>query len=127
MSWSIEEHIGEGRPWPEQVVVYRGETDECLTYVRRSMSGVSRMAELMDALAAENAKLREQLEYDRQTSRSRLERIDQLKAENAKLRELCEDMLDCIEIRMVYGRPLTSEMYEGFAQRAGELGIEVDG
>ena len=59
MSWSIEEHIGEGRPWPEQVVVYRGETDESLTYARRSLSDVNQMVELMDTLAAENAKLRE--------------------------------------------------------------------
>lgn len=59
MSWSIEEHIGEGRPWPEQVVVYRGETDESLTYARRSLSDLNRMVELMDTLAAENAKLRE--------------------------------------------------------------------
>lgn len=59
MSWSIEEHIGEGRPWPEQVVVYRGETDESLTYARRSLSDVNQMVELMDTLADENAKLRE--------------------------------------------------------------------
>lgn len=59
MSWSIEEHIGEGRPWPEQVVVYRGETDESLTYARRSLSDVNQMVELMDTLAADNAKLRE--------------------------------------------------------------------
>ncbi len=50
MSWSIEEHIGECRPWPAQVVVYRGETGECLAYV----SG-----EVADRLQAENAKLRE--------------------------------------------------------------------
>ena len=49
MSWSIEEHIGECRPWPTQVVVYRGETDECLAYV----SG-----EVADQLKAENEKLR---------------------------------------------------------------------
>lgn len=61
MSWSIEEHIGEGRPWPEQVVVYRGETDESLTYARRSLSDMNKMAELMDALATENAKLRKTL------------------------------------------------------------------
>lgn len=50
MSWSIEEHIGEGRPWPAQVTVYRGETDECLGYV----SG-----EVADQLKAENEMLRE--------------------------------------------------------------------
>lgn len=50
MSWSIEEHIGDCRPFPAQVVVYKGETDECLAYV----SG-----EVVDRLKAENAKLRE--------------------------------------------------------------------
>ena len=50
MSWSIEEHIGACRPFPAQVVVYKGETDECLAYV----SG-----EVADRLKAENAKLRE--------------------------------------------------------------------
>ena len=50
---------------------------------------------------------------------------DELHAENVKLRELVEDMLDCMEIRMAFGRPLTPEMHEGFAQRAGELGIDV--
>ena len=41
----------------------------------------------------ENAKLREQLEYDRQTSRSRLESIDRLNDENDKLRELVRDVV----------------------------------
>lgn len=50
MSWSIEEHIGDCRPFPAQVVIYRGETDECLAYV----SG-----EVADRLKAENARLRE--------------------------------------------------------------------
>ena len=53
------------------------------------------------------------------------ERINELAAENAKLRELCEDMLSCIEIRAAFGRPPTDEMYETFAQRARELGMEV--
>lgn len=51
--------------------------------------------------------------------------IHEYVTENAKLRELVEDMLDCIGIRMAFGRPLTPEMHEGFAQRAGELGIDV--
>lgn len=54
-------------------------------------------------------------------------RVRSLKAENAKLRWLVEDMLDCIEIRESFGMPPTSEMCEEFAQRARELGIEVDG
>lgn len=52
MSWSIEEHIGACRPFPAQVVVYKGETDECLAYV----SG-----EVADRLKAENAELRKLL------------------------------------------------------------------
>lgn len=50
MSWSIEEHIGDCRPFPAQVVVYKGETNECLAYV----SG-----EVADRLKVENTKLRE--------------------------------------------------------------------
>lgn len=52
MSWSIEERIGEFRPFPAQVVVCKGNTDECLAYV----SG-----EVADRLKDENAKLRELL------------------------------------------------------------------
>ena len=53
--------------------------------------------------------------------------VEKLRQGNAKLRELVEDMLDYIEIREAFGRPPTSEMCEEFAQRARELGIEVDG
>ena len=55
------------------------------------------------------------------------DRVCKGEAENAKLRELVEDMLSCIEIRAAFGRPPTDEMYETFAQRARELGMEVDG
>lgn len=79
---------------------------------------------LIDTLERENARLREELEaakHDLQVfSRGAVE----LNAENAKLRELCEDMLDCIEIRASWHRPPTEEMYEGFAQQARELGID---
>lgn len=94
-------------------------------------------------LEAENAKLREQIRWLKRgdvlhvltdqelTDQQKHERemqasITALDAENAKLRELCEDMLDCIEIRAAWHRPPTEEMYEEFAQRASELGIEVD-
>lgn len=50
----------------------------------------------------------------------------ELEKQNAKLRELTEDILNCIEIRATFGRPPTSEMFESFAQRASELGIEVE-
>lgn len=76
MSWSIEEHIGEGRPWPAQVVVYRGETSECLAYV----SG-----EVADRLKAENIKLRTQL-ADVTESMGRVEE------RCAKLRKLVRDL-----------------------------------
>lgn len=52
-------------------------------------------------------------------------KIAELQAENAKLRELVEDMLDCIEIRTAWHRPLTDEMCEEFAQRARELGVDA--
>lgn len=54
------------------------------------------------------------------------ERIVTLEDENAKMRELCEDMLSCIEIREAFRRPPTAEMCKEFADRARELGIEVD-
>ena len=47
-------------------------------------------------------------------------------SEVAKLRELCEDMSDCIEIRAAWHRPPTEEMCEEFAQRARDLGVEVE-
>lgn len=51
--------------------------------------------------------------------------MERLEAENAKLRELVEDMLDGIEIRAAWHRPPTDEMYEEFAQRARELGVDA--
>jgi hypothetical protein len=51
--------------------------------------------------------------------------IARLEDKNAKLQELCEDMLDCIEIRVAFGRPPTDEMYKQFANVARELGMEV--
>ena len=57
------------------------------------------------ALQIENAKLRKQLEYNRQTSRSRLERIDQLKDENAKLRELVARMAEALGIDCEWADP----------------------
>ena len=53
------------------------------------------------------------------------ELLQEERAENAKLRELVEDMLDCIEIRTAWHRPLTDEMCEEFAQRARELGVDA--
>ena len=36
MSWSIEQHIGELRPWPESVRVVRGKAKESRRYVPES-------------------------------------------------------------------------------------------
>lgn len=63
----------------------KAQTDAQMAYIEAERE--------VDQLQAENAKLREQLEYDRQTSRSRLESIDRLKTENAKLRELVRDVV----------------------------------
>lgn len=49
-----------------------------------------------------------------------------VEVENAKLRELCEDMLDCMEIRNAFERPPTDGMCKEFADRMRELGMEVD-
>jgi hypothetical protein len=84
----------------------------------------------------DNDKLREQLEYDRQTSRSRLERIDQLKDENDKLRELVQDMWQftgttCKKYPRLFdpiaqgGQMVQLNMINTFEQRMLELGIEV--
>ena len=74
MSWSIEEHIGECRPFPAQVIVYKGETDERMAYV----SG-----EVADRLKAENDKLRELvsvmaycMQYERECDGCRLNGAD---------------------------------------------------
>ena len=108
MSWSIEEHIGECRPFPAQVVVYRGETDECLAYVN---------GEVADRLKAENAKLREQ-------GARLFDKTLELGTENDKLRELVRDMwnegmCECGSLgkceRCVYD----------YLSRMRELGIEV--
>ena len=70
-----------------------------------------------DGLCDENAMLREQLKYERQTSRSRLESIDLLKAENAKLRELVSDLY--------YETKSPSNHATQVEIRMNELGIEA--
>jgi hypothetical protein len=99
----------------------------------------------VEAVKAENAKLREQLDWERSENGwmrefndrmaehcgtkdcpSLVAYVNKIETENAKLRELAEDMLDCIEIRAAFGRPPTTGMCESFAQRAAELGIEVN-
>lgn len=80
------------------------------------------------AVRAENAKLREQLEYEHQTSRSRLESVDMLKAENAKLRELVRDMHRAICCLVVLGDDYAGEHEDELCaldDRMSELGVEV--
>lgn len=50
--WSIKTHIGECRPFPAQVVVYKGETNEHMTYVPEC-------CRVPSSLEAENRQLRE--------------------------------------------------------------------
>lgn len=100
MSWSIEEHIGESRPFPAQVVVYRGETDECLGYVR---------GDVADRLKAENAKLRE-------LCKRFAEYVSQDRCEGCVFKRRCNDG----EIEECWQRT-------EIRSAAHELGIEVDG
>ncbi len=129
MSWSIEERIGDCRPFPAQVVVYRGETDECLAYV----SG-----EVADGLKAENAKLREERDMYRDLV-GMMDHPDlnmQLQAENAKLRELVRDMARawwaCDNERCPHGSSCDAAVSEGklndceMERRMAELGVEVE-
>ena len=76
-------------------------------------------------LECENAKLREQLQYELQTSRSRLESIDHLKKKNEKLRELVAELYQCSR---QYGCDRCGYK-DGCAMfdRMAQLGIEVDG
>lgn len=145
MSWSIEEHIGEGRPWPEQVVVYRGETDESLTYVKRSLSDVNKMVELMDTLAAENAKLLDENARLRSCLSDDADNARQIMAENAKLRELVRDMYGFIQsMDEDCGDVIFSDCFDyckheaaddgcrkigkcWYDRRMHELGVEVEG
>lgn len=69
-----------------------------------------------EALCARIDELCAEVEYERQASRSRLERIDQLKDENAKLREQVEYMTPIA----LYAAS------ERERDRMRELGIEVD-
>lgn len=115
MSWSIEEHIGDFRPFPAQVVVYKGETGECLAYV----SG-----EVADKLRAENAKLREQVDA---AHMSRL----LTENENESLRELVRDMMQawwaCDDEKCPRHDERCEEgQYCAFDECVKELGVEVD-
>ena len=89
-----------------------------------------------DQLRTENAELLEQLKYERQTSRSRLESIDILKAENAKLRELCKMFAEYVSQDRCEGCVVKRRCNDGEVEEcwqrteirkvARELRIEVD-
>ena len=132
-----------------------GYRDGSIHYELEHCPACKNVADLQEALA-ENAMLREELKYERQTSRSRLERIDQLKAENAKLREDLEfannewekESIEFLNLQAENAklRELVADMwfwhYEGHIdsesqerqmlhidaviQRMRELGLEVD-
>lgn len=69
----------------EKAALERRIYDRCLVRVGQLEAEKAVLERRIDELCAE-------VEYNRQTSRSRLERIDQLKDENAKLREQVEYM-----------------------------------
>lgn len=98
---------------------------------------IAKIASNISALKFQNSMLREQLQYELQTSRSRLESIDLLKEKNAKLRELAENLLmgfiyletpqwqqDCIDRALHLRHELGVLPMEKL--NAYELGIEVD-
>ena len=88
--------------------------------------GQREMADRIERLEAENAELRAGWAACDAALEGMHLLHNQAEAENAELRELCEDMLDCIEIRNAFERPPTTEMCEEFADRMRELGAEVD-
>lgn len=106
--------------WYQRVYKAHNQTIDRVTEVQRS----------------ENDKLREQLEYEHQTSRSRLERIDQLKDENTKLRELCNSFAEYVSQDRCEGCVLKRRCDDGeieecwqrteIRNEAHRIGIEVD-
>lgn len=66
--------------------------------------------------------LRDQLQYERQTARARLEAIDRIKAENAKLRKLVADMWR--ELAAACAEQVTSyDTLREFSDRIRELEV----
>ena len=88
MSWSIEERIGEGRPWPEQVMVYRGETDECLVYVS------SEVADSAYDVGYRDGSIHYELKHC--PACKNVADLQEALAENAKLRELVRHLYECM-------------------------------
>ena len=81
--------------------------------------------------ATEMGRRSDSLYYDNVSRRELCDRIAHLESdlEEAKGKEtryLIEDMLSCIEIQIAFGSVPEKWMYEEFAKRATELGIEVD-
>ena len=103
--------------------------------VKIGNDAVRRVKAEKEALERRIDELCEQLEYNRQTSRSRLERIDQLVDENAQLRELVHGFaiyrhFDCQHCgyreQCKAGQTNCYKAYVDLIKRAKEFGIEVD-
>ena len=115
MSWYPDLHIGELRPWPDAVYVWRGQTGESQRYLPDDFC----------ALARENNELR----TERDTYRDLVGMMDhpdlnvQLSADNTKLRELVRDMW-----RGAMGRMDYAERYAfagEFVDRMRELEVDA--
>ena len=103
--------------------------------VKIGNDAVRRVKAEKEALERRIDELCEQLEYNRQTSRSRLERIDQLVDENAQLRELVHGFaiyrhFDCQHCgyreQCKAGQTNCYKAYVDLIKRARQMGIEVD-
>lgn len=116
MSWSIDVHIGEMRPWPETVNVIRGKTDE----TRRYMSEELGTRALLDGaeLMGENKRLRESNDMLAKLLGDRA-------ADCYKLADLVADML--VTVRAAGRLGVDVGKVEEYGRRAHELGIEVYG
>lgn len=99
--WSIEEHIGECRPFPAQVVVYKGETNERMTYVPEC-------CKTSNSLEAENKQLRKLCE--RFAEYVSFDRCEGCVCKSSCREGLVDECWQLTEIR----------------ELASELGIEVD-
>ena len=106
--------------------------DELCSEVEKYRSARDASVDLATKTIDRIKELEAEVEYARQTSQSRLERIDQLKVENAKLRGQYEAVIDDYRSEVAKLRELCGYLLP-FAESCGaehplmqELGIEVD-
>lgn len=120
----------------EKAVLY-ARIDELCAEVEKYRSARDASADLAAKTIDRIRDLEAEVEYARQTSRSRLERIDQLKDENAKLRTALSAVLQCNGVTKRDKGCDACPMYDkekeyvwagdwcGIKQFICELGIEV--